>query len=378
MSTIRKSMFLALLLIGVMAALAPQHALAAGTASGTTISNKATVNYQAGGIAQTLIESSPTGNTTPGAGAGANTWFYVANKVNVVVTKTGDATVAPGSAKQALVFTITNSGNTSQRYALAANLVSGQTMSNVTIYRDNGSIPNQWDATDTLYSDASTFGNLASDATLTVLVVGDAPLTLTNGQTGVYDLVATTVDSGTLNVTAQTAGAANLQLNSPLDVVYADAAGTDDGNRDGKMSARGTYTASAPVLTVTKTTAVYSDPVNITANPRAIPGATMTYTITIANASGAAAASSITITDAIPANMTFLTKFNDGTGGTSCDTGGNGIAVDPNTGAYTCRTNTNDVDFADFGFTTGGAVTVSNISLTGGQTARIKFQATIN
>jgi uncharacterized repeat protein (TIGR01451 family) len=367
-------MFLAMLLIGVVTALAPQHALAAGTASGTTINNKATVNYQAGGIAQTLIESSPTGNTTPGAGAGANTWFYVANKVNVVVTKTGDATVIPGSTKQALIFTITNSGNTSQRYALAANLASGQTMSNVTIYRDNGTTPNQWDASDTLYVDASTFGNIVSDATFTVLVVSDAPLTLTNGQTGVYNLIATTVDAGTLNVTAQTAGAANLQLNSPLDVVYADAAGTDDVARDGKMSARGTYTASAPVLTVTKTTAVYWDPFNLTTNPKAIPGAVMTYTVTIANGAGGATATSVSVVDAIPANTTFKTTYVDAS--TTC-AGTNGIVVGAG-GAGVCKTNAGADDNADYNVTNAGAVTVTGLSVAAGASAVVRFQITIN
>lgn len=373
MSTIRKSMFPALLLIGVMAVLAPQHALAAGTASGTIINNKATMNYQAGGIAQTLIESSPTGNTTPGAGNGANTWFYVANKVNVVVTNTGNATVIPGSTKQALVFTITNSGNTPQSYALAANLVSGQTMSNVAIYLTNIAPPTQYNAGDTPYVDATTFGTIASDATYTVLVVADTPLSLTNGQTGVYNLIATTTNAGTTTVTAQTAGAANLQTNSPLDVVFADAAGTDDSARDGKMSARGTYTVSAPVLTVTKTTAVYSDPFNGTTNPKAIPGAVMTYTITIANGAGGATATSVSIVDAVPANTTFKTTYVDAS--TTCS-GADGIVV--GAGAGVCKTNTNDGDGADYNISNAGAVTVTGLSVAASASAVVRFQVTIN
>ncbi len=42
----------------------------AQTAAGTSIANRASVNYSVGGLPQALIESSPTGNVTPGAGAG--------------------------------------------------------------------------------------------------------------------------------------------------------------------------------------------------------------------------------------------------------------------------------------------------------------------
>ena len=62
MNTVRRSVFLTLLLIGAAVSLMPLNAFAAGTASGTSITNKATINYQVGGVSQTLIESSPTGN----------------------------------------------------------------------------------------------------------------------------------------------------------------------------------------------------------------------------------------------------------------------------------------------------------------------------
>ena len=41
------------------------------TPAGTPIQSRASVNYSVGGQPQTLIESSPTGNTAPGAGLGA-------------------------------------------------------------------------------------------------------------------------------------------------------------------------------------------------------------------------------------------------------------------------------------------------------------------
>jgi hypothetical protein len=52
---------------------ATNSAFAAGTAAGTDINNRATVNYQVGSVAQTPVESSPLGNSTPGTGNGSNT-----------------------------------------------------------------------------------------------------------------------------------------------------------------------------------------------------------------------------------------------------------------------------------------------------------------
>ena len=65
-------------------------ALAVGTASGTDITNRATVNYDVSTIPQTLIESAPgVGNSTPGAGLGTNTVFEVDNLVDLTVTEVG-------------------------------------------------------------------------------------------------------------------------------------------------------------------------------------------------------------------------------------------------------------------------------------------------
>jgi hypothetical protein len=75
-----KRAVVALLTLG--AALACHEALAVGTASGTTdVGNLATIDYSVGGVAQLEIESSPTGNNTPGAGNGTAMTFTVDNMV---------------------------------------------------------------------------------------------------------------------------------------------------------------------------------------------------------------------------------------------------------------------------------------------------------
>src|SRR5262245_48265604 len=92
------------------------------TSAGTSIQNRATVNYSVGGQAQTLIESSPTGNVTPGAGAGASTTFVVDNRVDLTVAElSGAATLtAPGASNAALAFTVTNTGNAPQEIGRAS------------------------------------------------------------------------------------------------------------------------------------------------------------------------------------------------------------------------------------------------------------------
>lgn len=266
-----------------------RSAFALGTPSGTTITNTATVTYDDGG-----------GSVT----ANANASFVVDNKVNLTVTKNGDLTVLPGSTKQALLFTIKNDGNNSQRYALSWTRSSGIDLdSTVRIYRDSGTTPGVWDAGDTLYADAATFGEVLAEGSLPVLIVADIPAGATAGQTAVYQLTAATVDAGTTNVTLQTGGADTVGV----DVVFADVgilAG--DGPRDGKHSATGTYSVNLAVpLALTKAVAVVWDPKNLFTSPKAVPGAKLTYTIT-ATVSGSETATAVVVTDQIPAKSTYV------------------------------------------------------------------------
>jgi len=58
-------------------------------------------------------------------------------------------------------------------------------------------------------------------------------------------------------------------------------------------------------LTIAKTSSVVGDPVNGTADPKAIPGATMRYCILVTN-NGSGTATGINIADALPASTTFV------------------------------------------------------------------------
>jgi len=64
--------------------------------------------------------------------------------------------------------------------------------------------------------------------------------------------------------------------------------------------------AAMPVLTILKSVQVFSDPVNGTSSPKAIPGAVMSYTVTVTNSGpGAVDANSTVVTDPVPVNTSL-------------------------------------------------------------------------
>ena len=364
---------LALLCGAALLGLVSQSAMAAGTLSGTTIANQATLNYTVGTTAQSAINASVN--------------FVVDNKVNLTVAMaSNNANTIPNLNNQAVAFTVTNNGNTPQRYALSA--VAGAStlftpLTNVRIYLDVNT-NNAWDAGDTLYVNAGTFLDVAPDASIRVLIVADVPASETNGQTVVYSLLATTVNAGTTTTTTATAGANT----AGVDVVFADPmsgiAGDSGVARDGQHAASATYTIATAALTVTKTATVYSDPfTGVSVNAKAIPGAVITYTITVANGVGGATATSVSIADSlnaeitsIPPHLAFATQFTDGTN--ACAAGqGVVVAGGGEIAGGVCKTNAVDAQLitnADF---TANVVNVSGLSIAGGTTATIKFQVVV-
>jgi hypothetical protein len=59
---------------------------------------------------------------------------------------------------------------------------------------------------------------------------------------------------------------------------------------------------AAPDILVLKSVQVYSDPVNLQDNPKAIPGSVMLYTVLVTNRGGATDTDTVVITDPMPAN----------------------------------------------------------------------------
>lgn len=393
----------ALLFGAAMLGLVSQGALAVqqGTASGTTISNLATLNYSVGGVSQTAIGSSPTGNTS---GAGTATTFVVDKKVNVTVATTDVAaiSVVPGQANVVTTFTVTNMGNDPQDFALsAANVASGQVVltktdnfdtTGIAVYVESGATGGYQAGQDT----ATYIGSLASGASQTVYVLATIPIARVNADAAAVYLKATAkvAGSGGTGALTETAGA---DTPGSVDIVFADGAGTDDGpGHDAAHSARSAYVVASAVISVQKTVTVLCDPYNGVTNPKNIPGAIVRYSVTVSNSGGAGASAILTtVTDTLDANVTHDVGYRTPTDAATCIAGTttSGFKIVSSAGGRalggTAGVMTNAAD-ADGATIAGQAVTIDFSTalpaggtyaageLKAGETATVTYNAIIN
>lgn len=285
-------------------------ASAAGTASGTSISNLSTLSYSVGGVGQPDIGSSAAGNTV---GAGTATTFTVDNKVNLSVVETGTTvtSVAPGSSNNITTFTVTNLGNTPQGYTLVA--------ANQGVTTNIAGVADSFDVTglqvfvdsngNNIYNagvdTATAISTLTPDATVSVFVLANIPAAQANNTQANVTLTATTTTTATTTAVSETAGADT----AGVDIVFADTA-TVEANfvgestaRNAQGTARDAYRVAAATISVAKTSTLLCDPFNFTTNPKHIPGAIVRWTVTISNSATATASAVLTsLSDTLNAN----------------------------------------------------------------------------
>lgn len=311
------------LLIAFMASVAPQSAQAVGTASGTLVTNQASLDYSVGGVAQTAIQSDGDAVT-----AGVQTTdFVVDTKIDLTVATVDGAAIAviPGSTAQVTTFTVTNTGNATQDFGLASTALAGGAaafggtdtidMNNVQIFVDSNGNGTYDAGVDT----ATFIDELAADGVVTVFIVADTPATAVDGDIASYHLVASALAGGGVGAqgAALTETAAGAETLAAVDTLFADGQGSDTANdiaRDAKHSSQDDYLVSAAQVSMLKTATTVSDPIKGTTNPLAIPGATMRYTLQISN--GVAATSSAvlsTISDALNANLLVVSTAGNAT-----------------------------------------------------------------
>jgi uncharacterized repeat protein (TIGR01451 family) len=307
---------LAVVALGLVGAM--PSAFAAGTDFGTDITNTASVNYSVSGVPQTAINSSPTGNSTPGT-PGVPTTFEVDKKIIFVAEETnGAATVtSPGLTQVVTVFRVTNTSNGAQDYGLAADNTQPPAiiftradafdMSNFTLHATTPAACDPGTMTTPTFAGepaVTHIEQLLEDDCVYVFVRSDTPVspTAANGLASTIRLVVTATTDASNGVTAETeSGVADNP--AAVDVVFAEA-GTLNGNvvEDGISLAFDQYFVGT--LTVTKTAAVISDGFSPAGQAKAIPGATVEYTISVQNnglvTSGAA------LTEVVPANTTYV------------------------------------------------------------------------
>lgn len=376
LATQRRGRLASLLAFGVLSLLG-QTAYAIGTDANTLVTNNVTVDYQVSGTAQTQLTSS--------------TAFRVDNKINMSIGVTND-TVIPGEINQVLTYVITNTGNATQSYALTvanSSIADNFDMNTVRIYVETNGTAG-WQVGDTLYTSgsgnkATGAANVLEDGTLTVYVVSDVPpagggTAPVNGNAARYDLLVTTLNAtaGAINTAGvvTTGDNAAAWTQATMQNVFADTvAGThaSDTVNDGEFSAVGVYTVTTAALTVTKSVVVSSNPAGVTGVPKAIPGATLTYSIVLNNTAGAVAATTMVVNDDFPElTLTFVNNTTD-------------VAI---TGGGTDNNITNNTAGANTGATVtissqGGTaendrVAVSTFTVPAGQTATITFDVLVD
>lgn len=287
---------------------------AIGTAAGTDVDNTATITFSVGGIPQPPEDS----NTET---------FVVDNRIDIDVTVAAtDVPVTPGQVggpvgsqvpnpPAVLQFTVTNEGNDVQDINLSTiNNLSGAGVDDFDptatfIFVESGANAGYQPAEDT----ATFIDELSATAgsnTATVYVVGSIPTGGANGDETVIALVAEAREGGSAGGTVGAAltQATGANVAGTVENVFADGTGTDDANFDAQESDRGTYVIATSAVTVTKSSAVIDDGIagNPAADLKAIPGATIRYTIAIANTGGSLAVTSIGATDDLDSDVTIV------------------------------------------------------------------------
>lgn len=254
-------------------------ALAVGTPVGTVIQNTATVSFDLAGTPVTLQS-----NTTT---------ITVVERIDVVVTRQSpQVLVAPNDTGRAILFTVTNTGNGSEAFALAIDsALGGDDFDPVPavppIYFDtDGS--GDFNVGDVAYNPGVNDPVLAADESRDVFIVNDIPGTVINGQLGLSSLTASAV-TGTGAPGTEYAG----QGDGGVDAVI--------GTTGGEATDIGEYLVSDVMISVIKSQLV-TDPFG---GSQPIPGATITYTVTVEVTSAGTATASV-LSDPIPTYTTFL------------------------------------------------------------------------
>jgi uncharacterized repeat protein (TIGR01451 family) len=278
-------------------------------------------------------------------------------------------TTSPGQSNVVGIFTLTNSGNDAEGFALGVvndvgstvlTHVDNQQMNNLRVFVDS----NGNGVYDAGVDTAILVNTLARDTSVTVFIVADTPLAAVNGQFANVTLTATAAVQGTNAATLETqTGGPNT---AGVDVVFVNA---PDGSGHAVKQGSVSYQITSAALTVTKTQTLISDPINGTgANRLAIPGAVIEYTLTIANG-GASQADTVGITDQLDTNTTFLVG---GIGGADMQ-----IVLSGGGGTTTC---TAAADADGCSVTAGGLLTIAGASrpnIAAGANATVKYRITI-
>ena len=316
------------------------HAGNVFAAAGDVISTRSTITYDYQGT--TLVqESSPTGNTTIGAGNGSDTVFTEDALVNFSIT-TLDGSAVPvtgGQSGVATAFSLTNNGNAVQDFLLAGfnttvNPFTGladnlDVLLPLPVYVENGNTPGYQLAEDT----AVFVDELAPGSSAIVYVVADLPAG-NAGDVAAVTLVAQVAQGGTAGegaaitndnngntspagtysngATSVAAGnPVNMADSTALETVFNDPAGLDvedvdstgaaqDATANGQHADSSAYQIQGSPLSINKTVTV----IDTLGGNDPHPGATLRYRLDV-SIIGSVNINNLVISDTIPLNTTY-------------------------------------------------------------------------
>lgn len=269
-------------------------ALAVGTDAGTSISNSATIGYNVGGVPQTAVPSNVTS-------------FLVDQVVDLTVAEADsvDTVVGAGQLDAVARFTVTNTGNATQDFALTvADLVGGpDVLGNTdTINADALTIVIDANGNDVYDAGVDTVVNfidaLVADGTVSVFILGDIPAPAAAGAAANIELTATAHQTGTVGVLDPPETETGINDDpATVQIVFSNNTGSDQDS----------YRVGLATLGVVKASDVLSDPTGgLTPAALAIPGAIVEYEVVVTN-TGVLDATNLVITDNIQSELTFAT-----------------------------------------------------------------------
>ncbi len=314
-------------------------AAAAGTLSGVTITNQVSLDFNVSGLGQDTKNASVA--------------FLVDNKVDFTVIQQESVTEAiipngpSAGATYSVKFTVSNTGNTSQDYSLSAidagtvtvsvaNLASTLTQvidnSNTgvayQVYVDDGVDTATYNSADDILTNIDALA--AGDDAVVWVVIDDTNLvdiTLIDGNIAAVGLTVTTHDdnsaAGLGSLT--TSDSSNAFDKDSVQVVFADTHASIGTNYDGIQIDYAAFELATADLEITKVMTIIADGVS-TSNFKAIPGATVTYTIQVEN-KGSVAADLVQIQDDLTAILTLDTSLIDDITDLTITGGGNTVST---------------------------------------------------
>ncbi|GAA0480949.1 hypothetical protein GCM10009096_23820 [Parasphingorhabdus litoris] len=310
-------------------AIGAPSAHAAGTIAGTDIVNVAQATYDGPG-GSVVVDS--------------NTVTITVDElldVTVASSDPGDIAVDSGATQQVTSYQVTNTGNGSEAFTLSADTAKGGDdfdTSNAVIYLDADSNGVFDPGVDTLYSPGSNDPVLAADASISIFILSDIPVSATDGQRAEVELSA---------VATTGSGAPGTSF-----------AGQGDGGGDAVVGSTGAdgedssfFLIQAAQVALVKSATI----VDQFGGTQPVPGATITYQL-VATITGSGSLTNLNITDDIPADTTYTAGTITLEGASLTDS---------------------DAD-ADAGSFDGSEIAVSLGTVPGGQTRTITFQVTID